>query len=234
MGDACDAAPGDADGDGDGVPDGSDNCPEVDNPDQRDTDLDGTGDACETVEPGDADSDGKPDAEDNCPTLHNPDQRDDDADGIGNACDNPDNHIDTDLTVEKSNAESGLVAGRDTIYAIDVRNEGLDRATAKIVDMIPPNLLQPQWTCQAMKAPVPANCPEASGAGNVDVDVVMQPGEHVQVLVVGRANGLVGSVVANTATVAVSEGETDIDPSNNASTDADPIVPDGVFRDGFE
>lgn len=43
---AVDAAP-EPDGDGDGVPDDVDNCPEVANADQWDTDQDGEGDACE-------------------------------------------------------------------------------------------------------------------------------------------------------------------------------------------
>jgi hypothetical protein len=50
---------------------GRDNCPAVDNPDQRDSDGDGVGDAC-----------------DNCPAMANPDQRDSDGDGVGDACDN--------------------------------------------------------------------------------------------------------------------------------------------------
>ncbi|MFO0759684.1 MAG: kelch repeat-containing protein [Byssovorax sp.] len=52
-----------ADGEGD-------NCPNVENPDQTDTDGDGVGDAC-----------------DNCPGVANPDQTDSDGDGAGNACD---------------------------------------------------------------------------------------------------------------------------------------------------
>ena len=38
---------GPSDRDGDGVPDDQDNCPDVPNPDQRDSDLDGVGDACQ-------------------------------------------------------------------------------------------------------------------------------------------------------------------------------------------
>lgn len=37
------------DRDGDGVPDKSDNCPDIPNPDQKDSDNDGEGDACDTV-----------------------------------------------------------------------------------------------------------------------------------------------------------------------------------------
>jgi len=36
------------DSDGDGIPDDEDNCPHVANPDQRDSNLSGIGDACET------------------------------------------------------------------------------------------------------------------------------------------------------------------------------------------
>jgi hypothetical protein len=71
-----------------------DNCPGVDNPDQRDTDMDGLGDACDNcpvvANPGqeDGDGDGVGDVCDNCPTTPNPAQTDSDYDGLGDACDN--------------------------------------------------------------------------------------------------------------------------------------------------
>src|SRR5215831_15380876 len=71
------------DTDNDGVDDARDNCPTVANPDQKDTDNDGIGDACDK----DIDNDGVLNAQDNCPTVANPDQRDDDGDGVGDACD---------------------------------------------------------------------------------------------------------------------------------------------------
>jgi hypothetical protein len=52
---------------GDGVLDGVDNCPGVCNPDQRDTDNDGVGDACDPLE--DWDGDGQLNIIDNCPLV---------------------------------------------------------------------------------------------------------------------------------------------------------------------
>lgn len=71
-----------ADFDGDGVPDGTDDCPETPNPDQVDTDHDGTGDACDM----DDDGDGVADEDDDCPLVANADQADSDHDGVGDAC----------------------------------------------------------------------------------------------------------------------------------------------------
>jgi hypothetical protein len=60
--------PGDVDGDG--VKDEQDNCPVDRNGDQKDTDGDGPGDACDD----DKDGDGFRNADDNCPPIPNPDQ----------------------------------------------------------------------------------------------------------------------------------------------------------------
>lgn len=71
------------DTDGDGVIDTSDNCPDEANADQRDTDADGEGDACD----GDDDGDLVPDEDDNCPLVSNASQLDTDGDRRGDACD---------------------------------------------------------------------------------------------------------------------------------------------------
>lgn len=72
------------DTDGDGVPDSTDNCDTVANPDQADSDHDGIGDACEASP--DPDGDGVLDPSDNCPTVANPGQEDANQNGVGDAC----------------------------------------------------------------------------------------------------------------------------------------------------
>ena len=74
--------------DGDTIDDTMDNCPEVANQDQTDTDNDGLGDACDD----DDDNDGDLDGDDNCPLTPNPGQEDNDGDGIGDACDDDDDN----------------------------------------------------------------------------------------------------------------------------------------------
>jgi hypothetical protein len=70
------------DQDQDGLASEEDNCPSVANEDQRDTDDDGEGDACDS----DKDDDGIVNKKDNCELVANPDQADCDDDGQGDAC----------------------------------------------------------------------------------------------------------------------------------------------------
>ncbi|NKB32708.1 MAG: hypothetical protein GKR91_06385 [Pseudomonadales bacterium] len=76
------------DSDGDGIPDASDNCPSISNPDQFDLDNDGLGNVCDP----DDDNDLVDDVFDNCPVNFNADQANADNDSLGDACDADDDN----------------------------------------------------------------------------------------------------------------------------------------------
>jgi len=80
--------------DSDTIDDAVDNCPDVANEDQADTDGDGVGNACNDAD--DTDGDEYADLLDNCPDDANPGQEDTDGDGIGDACD-PINNVSIDV-----------------------------------------------------------------------------------------------------------------------------------------
>ena len=82
----------DDDRDDDKIANTTDNCPDIANEDQLDTDNDGIGNACDD----DDDNDGVKDIDDNCPLIANPDQLDTDNDGKGDVCDSAEADNDSD------------------------------------------------------------------------------------------------------------------------------------------
>jgi hypothetical protein len=92
------------DSDSDGILDISDNCRNVSNTDQLDTDSDGVGDACDP----DKDNDSVSNNSDNCPFNANPDQLNTDGDSLGDACDD-----DPDGDDVKTNDNCPLIPNTD-------------------------------------------------------------------------------------------------------------------------
>lgn len=148
--------------DNDGVPDETDNCPNVANPDQLDTDSDGLGDACEEiVPPADTDGDGIVNGTDNCPTVTNPDQKDTDADGVGDACEeiSPVDSDGDEIPDETDNCP--LVVNADQA---DTDSDGLGDACEEVVP--PP----PTDTDGDGIADETDNCPTLANPGQEDSD----------------------------------------------------------------
>jgi len=114
------------DGDGDGFPDAEDNCPEIPNVDQTNSDNDTHGDVC-----------------DNCPLVDNEDQLDGDDDGIGDACDLP--QVDRNLLfseyVENGNSKAVEIVNL-TPEPIQLRGCYVAQHTNGAVDPRPPIMLE--------------------------------------------------------------------------------------------
>jgi hypothetical protein len=114
------------DTDGDGVPDDQDNCPEIANADQLDTDADGLGDLCDpnpTVPDVDTDGDGIVDALDICPTVSNPDQNAEDLDG-NSVPDECENTGEENQNEEQNQEEEGCTTGNHPVLEAYVAEFG--------------------------------------------------------------------------------------------------------------
>jgi len=132
-----------ADPDGDGVPNSSDNCPIVFNPDQANVNPNQetlpAGDACSDLDTagsptiGDQDLDGVPDRSDNCIWYANPRDPgqslppDGDRNGIGDACERvaPVAFVNGPITVQCDNVSFTAVPSKAAMFRMDFGRDGV-------------------------------------------------------------------------------------------------------------
>jgi len=78
--------------DNDGINNLVDNCPNISNSSQTDSNRNGIGNACQLEFGPDADDDGVYNQDDNCPSMYNPEQTNTDNDSEGDVCDSDDDN----------------------------------------------------------------------------------------------------------------------------------------------
>ena len=170
---ACESNPLNAasqpsDGDEDGVCDTLDNCPEVSNAEQTNTDEDSLGDACDSDDdgdgysdsdelacgsdplsdeslPADADEDELCDLLDNCPEMSNADQLNTDGDALGDACDDDDDN-------DGATDEAELACESDPLSAESQPADGDGDGVCDVLD----NCVEIANADQANSDPLPA------------------------------------------------------------------------------
>jgi uncharacterized repeat protein (TIGR01451 family) len=129
-----------------------------------------------------------------------------------------------DLVISKTDGLTNVVPGQPLTYTIVVSNRGPSPVTAATVsDTFPASIAGVTWTCAA--AP-PSACGAGSGAGPIATTVDLPVGGSATFSATGTLDPAAPSgTLTNTATVGMPAGATDADPSNNAASDVDTIVP---------
>lgn len=181
-----------ADDDEDGVYNSRDNCParlpkENKNPDQKDTDFDRKGDACDA----DDDNDGFIDGQDNCPIVANPTQTDRNGDGKGDLCDEDADsdgkkNFEDNCWVEPNTAQENLDGDSDgDVCDLDIDGDGMPNAK----DCLP--IDKSRWSCMDQQAASAAAAEKALEMNRAKAPVA---GNTSAMLLVGGAIILAGLV----------------------------------------
>jgi uncharacterized repeat protein (TIGR01451 family) len=133
-----------------------------------------------------------------------------------------------DLGVTVSNGTDFLRGGLPADYTILIQNIGTtDAHSARVEDVLPPNLLNATWTCTTVGG---ATC-TASGSGGISDTVDLPVNSGLIYTLTATVQAFPEYPVTYSASVASAGGEIDVNTSNNSDSDTDTV---GVFRSGFE
>jgi len=136
-----------------------------------------------------------------------------------------------DIAVSKSNQQTFVSPGEMLTYIITVDNltpVAIDAIS--IIDLLPDTLdsLSASWTCVADAV---SACLQSNGSGDIQTNIDLGINGQVTLELVVSAIAAESEIILNTATVTLPAGLTDRNPTNNQSSDRDPV---GLFVDDFE
>jgi uncharacterized repeat protein (TIGR01451 family) len=136
-----------------------------------------------------------------------------------------------DLTIQMNDGTNGakfFAGGQLADYTITVQNVGtLDAHSASVQDLLPANLTNASWTCNASAA---ATCTPV-GSGAIADAVNIPQGASVTYHLTATVQAIPEFPVTNTATIAAGSGELDVNTGNNSSSATDVV---GIFGDDFD
>lgn len=137
---------------------------------------------------------------------------------------------DVDLAITKTDDSCYVLPGGTTTYTITVTNAGPAGAVdAVVADAFPAAVTGVTWTCVASGG---ASC-SASGSGDINDIVTVPTLGTVVYSAIATVDAMATGYLVNTATVDPAAGITDLDLTNNASSDSSALeLP--LFCDGFE
>jgi len=126
-----------------------------------------------------------------------------------------------DLSVTKTDGQTGAVPGEQVTYTIVLSNAGPSPAIgATITDTLPAALEGASWTCAAGGGAV---CPENSGSGNIAQTADLPKDGSLTYTLTAAVKPDASGTLTNTAVVA--SPVEDLNPANNSAADSDTLTP---------
>jgi uncharacterized repeat protein (TIGR01451 family) len=128
-----------------------------------------------------------------------------------------------DLAITKSDGQAQTVAGSPLAYTVTVANLGTVPTEGLVEDELPAALQGTSWTCAPSAG---SSCPGA-GTGDLEAEVLVAPGGEATFTVSGTLASSFLGTLTNTARVALADGGSDCQVTNDEATDTTEVLPAG-------
>ena len=133
-----------------------------------------------------------------------------------------------DLQITSTDGQTSAVPGTVVTYTIIISNAGPSSVTgATVADTLPATLMTATYTATATGG---ATGFAAGGVGNIGDIVYLPAGSTITYILQATVLSTATGTLANTASVAVPIGTTEINPANNSATDTDTFAPKRICR----